>query len=685
MKIVAVCQARMGSTRLPGKVLKPLGSQVTLDWVAQAAYRAPGVDEVVIATSTNPENDDIVDWARCAFSRWPVIRGSEDDVLDRYRQVVEETKADAIVRLTGDCPMLDSRVIGEVIALYKSGKYDYATNIDPPTWPDGLDTEVISARAIIQAAESATRTTDRDTATRYIARNRHKFPAATLNCPLPGLHKERWVLDSPEDYEFLKAVVAHFPSDWHPNYLDILDLLNKEPQLRQINAKYARNERFFDAIAHEPPVERQVVRSQIAFQRATRVIPLGAQTFSKSYVQYPIGTSPLYMTHGDGGYAFDVDGNDYVDLVSALLPNVLGYRDPDVDFAIRAQLNSGISMSLASELEVSLAEKLCKSIPCAEMVRYGKNGADVTAAAVRLSRAVTGRNKIMLIKNGYHGWHDWSMASTERNLGIPSVVKGLTLRSSGDLNKIRDDFNRLKGRSKSENIAAVIIEPEGRTPEYLAHLKKIAEEFGAILVFDEVITGFRWHIGGYQKHVKVTPHLATFGKAMANGMPLSAIVGRKDLMRRFAPPENIFYSGTFFGETLSLAASIATIEKIARENVIQKLWKVGGELKIMVQELIAMHKLDHVVYLSGDAPRVHIGFHGANGLDANQVRTAWIKAMLADGILIISSHNVCFAHGEPEQRRIVTAYDRAFHKLNKVLADGKIQKGPALQAASVRS
>jgi glutamate-1-semialdehyde 2,1-aminomutase/spore coat polysaccharide biosynthesis protein SpsF len=675
MKIVAVCQARMGSTRLPGKVLRDLGGRPTLDWVTQAALNAPGVDQVVVGTSVNPENNVIEGWCR-NNGNVSCIRGSEDDVLNRYRTIIEETKADAIVRLTGDCPMLDSRVIGEVIALYKTQNCAYASNIDPPTWPDGLDVEVISSQALIVAEEEAIRHTDRDTVTRYIARNRTKFPAQTLICPLPHMQKERWVLDSPEDYEFLKKLVALFPAGWVPNYLEILDALNKNPELRKINQKYLRNERFFDSLAEEADPKIDFRNSRKLFNHAIQTIPFAAQTFSKSHIQYP-SNGPLFLSHGDGGYAFDVDGNDYVDLVSGLLPNILGYRDPDVDYAIRSQLNSGISFSLATELESKLSDKLVEMIPCAEMVKYGKNGADATAAAVRVARAYTKRNRMMIIEQSYHGWHDWSIASTERNLGVLPGESEYNIRCSSDLDKIEK-------RLKTGTFAGVILEPEGRTKKWLESLKKICEENGTILIFDEVITGFRYSLGGYQKHIGVTPDLSSFGKAMANGMPISAIVGRKDLMKRFEPPNNIFYSGTFFGEALSLAASLATIEKMEKENVIGHLWRTGETIKAAVTKTINNLDLAEWISLYGEGPLVRIAFHNNRFASANLIKSFFIQEMIRDGVLIIASNNVCYAHGEAEVRKIIASYGRTLAKMKQGDLEKRLDGREISPAANLR-
>lgn len=665
MKIVAVIQARIGSTRLPGKVMKNLNGYTAIKWAIDAAGRAPGVTEVVVATSTNPENDRI--HTHADFLGIKCIRGPEDDVLERYRLVAEVTGADAIVRLTADCPLLDSRVIGEVIALYKNTPgCMYASNTDPATWPDGLDCEAVSSIAIFEAAHNAFRPSDRDTVTRFIARNRKLYPSATLICQIPGLHKERWVLDSPEDYEFIKAVFAEFDINWHPNYLDILDLLNRKPELRELNGNYTRNQRFFETVGVEKVIRKQHVVSHVMFTKAKQAIPFASQTFSKSHLQYPEG-SPLFLSHGDGGYAFDVDGNDYVDLVAALLPNILGYCDPDVDFAIRSQLSNGISFSLATELEMKLADKLIRHIPCAEMVKFGKTGSDATSAAIRVARGFTNRDTVMVIEGGYHGWHDWAVAFTAREEGVPERDKASVVRCSSDLTKIRH-------RLHTEKYAAIILEPEGRTKAWLMNLQRICHETGTLLIFDEIITGFRWGLGGYQDNIGVTPDLATFGKAMANGMPLSAVVGRRDIMKRFEPPHNVFFSGTFFGETLSLAASIATIEKMEREHVPSYLWNYGDKLRKGVLDRLDKSGLYDVIGVYGDAPLLRLRFTGRGQFSAEAITGLYRKCMIESGTLIAGSHNICFAHGQNELARVLASYDHTLSQM-KMALEHEVPKG----------
>lgn len=637
MKTTAIIQARMGSTRLPGKVLKDIQGIPALAWVVRAALRAPGVDEVYVATSTLAQDDAIVDW--CKQHKVTVVRGSETDVLSRYMAVAGVSNASVFVRLTADCPFLDPNVIGEVIKLREIRGACYATNTDPATFPDGLDVEVFTRGTLESANREAVRGTDRDTVTRFMVRNRHRFPSANLVCSLPNLVKERWVLDSPEDYDFIVEVAKRLDSLSHPpSYLQILSILDKAPSLRAINSMHSRNERFYEALASDVSTKRSYANSKMMLSKAENLIPLGTQTFSKSKLMFPEGAAPLFVTHGDGAYVFDIDGNDYVDCVGGLLPNILGYRDPDVDRAVRDQLNCGISFSLATPYEERLAALLHKHIPSAEMVKFGKNGSDVTTAAVRLARHVTGRDKVYV--GGYHGWHDWSMANTPRNNGIPEAIRLLS-----------DSFYP-DGRDGGE--AAVIVEPEFYTKESLTELRKACDKSGSLLIFDEIITGFRCGLGGLQKVHGVTPDLSCFGKSMANGMPISALVGLEKYMKRM--PE-IAYSGTFFGETLSIAAAIATIEKLERERVPAWLNALGISVYCRVTELIQKARLTEYISLYGPMELNRIKFKN------NGVQSLFIQEMAKNGALIIGSHNLSYAHGKTELDVITRAWEKTLAKL----------------------
>lgn len=676
MKTLAIIQARIGSTRLPGKVMKDLRGRPLLRWTVDAVRKAVGIDQAVLATSTLPQDDVIADY--CASNDIECFRGSESDVLDRFYQCAKFYGADIILRLTADCPFLDPTVIGEVVKLREMANASYSSCVDPPSYPDGLDVECFTFEALEAAWKEATLPSDRDCAPQYISRNRSRFPAINLTCPLPGLAPERWVCDTAADFDLCAQIAERLACNT-PSYLDILSILKTEPHLRQINPG-VRNERFYEQLATEELPARTFERSSRVFDRAIKTVPFGAQTFSKSHIQFPAGRAPLYATHADGAYIFDVDGNRYVDLVSAVLPVVLGYRDPDVDEAIRRQLDKGISFSLATELEAELSELLVKHIPCAEMVKFGKSGTDVTSAAVRLARAHTGREHIML--SGYHGWADWSMAATDRNLGIPLGVRNLTYRFNyGDLDAIA------RHQSMSQNLAAVIVEPND-DPGFLLALREFCSHNGVVLIFDEVITGFRYDLGGAQKLFGVIPDLACFGKAMANGMPISAIVGKRDIMKLMSPPDNIFYSGTMFGETLSIAAAIACIKKLERENVSEYIWGAGGIIRYEVERLIEKHALTDILSISGNPSRLLVNFKDGSNATKDQIRTMFMIEMAQAGVLIIASNNLSFAHKAPELKRIITAYDVSLGAISARLRDGSLADyvaGSVVSAAPLRA
>src|SRR5215471_8733745 len=646
MTTTAVVIARMGSTRLPGKVLMPLGRCRVLHWVVKALRLAPGIDKVIVATTGHPRDDKIATW--CEEYNVSCFRGPEDDVLARFAGAVRSVRGTTVaVRVTADCPFLDPEVVGAVVRLRRSSGAAYASNVDPRTWPDGLDVEAFTTEALFAAEAEATRPIDRECVTTWIARNRSRYPAEALICPLPGLEKERWVLDTENDLRFCQEIVARTHA---PSWLTILDVLDEYPELRDINRHHPCNERYHEAVANEAIIKRTYARSQAQLEKAHQLIPLGTQTFSKSFIQYG-RDAPLFVSHGQGGVVFDIDGNEYVDLVSALLPNVLGYRDPDVDMAIRRQLASGISFSLATELEEKLAEKLTQLIPCAEQVRFGKNGTDATTAAVRLARAHTKRDMVVIC-GGYHGWNDWSIAGTDRDRGVPSVLRSPLI--------VRVEPGKVP--ILAIDVAAVIVDPSMHDREFLEVLRDECDRVGAVLIFDEMLTGFRYALGGAQELYDVYPDLACFGKALANGMPLSAIVGRAEIMRLMEPPNPcVFVSGTFGGETLSLAAALATLDKLERENVIPALWATGDRLLKSVKQIHDTHGIGDAITYGGEPPFVRLKFRD------QKVAEMFRREMIASGTLIIASHNVCFAHDENAIHRVLKSYEHTFATMAKTL------------------
>ena len=381
-------------------------------------------------------------------------------------------------------------------------------------------------------------------------------------------------------------------------------------------------------------------RSNALQKRALQTIPLASQTFSKSVLQTVEGAAPLFLERGEGCRVWDVDGNSYIDYVLGLLPVVLGYGDPAVDAALRAQLDNGISFSLSTELEIRLAEELVRLIPCAEMVRFGKNGSDATTAAIRLARAHTGRDKVAVC--GYHGWHDWYIATTARDLGVPRAVRDLSVSFAFN------DAEALAALLAAEPgaFAAVILEPAGLDDPaagFLEAVLALCDRFGVVLVFDEIVTGYRLALGGAQAHYGVTPDLASFGKALGNGMPISAIVGRRDIMRRM---EDIFFSGTFGGETLSIAAALATLAVLEAEDAPARFARCGVRLREGARTIFADAGLDTAFTIKGPDWWPAILPRADAGTDPNLAASLLKQELVARGVLMGPTFNLCLAHDD---------------------------------------
>jgi len=417
-------------------------------------------------------------------------------------------------------------------------------------------------------------------------------------------------------------------------------------------------------------------KSKQYFHLAKQLIPSCTQTFSKGYTQFPFGAAPVFLEKGAGSRVWDVDGNEYIDYAMALGPVILGYAYPAVDQAIIAQLNKGIIYSLPHRLEVELAEVLKEIIPCAEMVRFAKNGSDATSGAVRTARAYTGRDKIACC--GYHGWQDWYIGTTTRRKGIPEAVQALTLSFEyNNIENLRSLFDLHRGE-----IAAVIMEPVGvvePAPGFLQKVKDLAHDNGALLIFDEIVTGFRLALGGAQELYGVVPDLACFGKAIANGMPLSAVVGKKQFMEEF---DEIFFSFTSGGETLSLAAAVATIKEFRQEKVVAHLWALGGKLKDGYNRLAKKHRLENLTECIGLPPRTVITFKESSGRDPLVLKTLLQQEAIGRGVLCSGSHNLCYAHTTEDIDRTLSVYDESIGAITSAIKDGdltKFVKGKVIQ------
>ncbi len=663
--ILAILQARMSSSRLPGKILRPLMGEPMLLQQIHRIQRSKKIQKLIIATSTDSSDDPLFEL--CQEKGIEIFRGPLEDVLERYYLAAKsETNAETVVRLTGDCPLSDPAVIDEVIQFFQTGNYDYASNTLTPTFPDGLDVEVMKFSALEAAAREAKTPSEREHVTLFLKNRPTRFKLGNLKAP-KDFSALRWTVDEAADFEFVKRVYEElYEKNPYFGTEAILALLEKDSAIQKINQNFERDEGLKKSLRKEK-MDRYK-KSQEMHLRACKTIPLGSQTFSKSKTHYPFGISPYFIQKAKGSKVWDVDGNEYVDFVNSLNAITLGYSDPDVDKAVTAQLKEGVIFSLPHPLEFEVAELIQSTVPCAEMVRFGKNGSDATAGAIRVARAHTGRDRVAVC--GYHGWQDWYIGSTARNKGVPKAVRELT--HSFTYNNI--DTLKKVFQEYPDQFAAVIMEPAGPVlpdPGFLESVKELAHKNGALFIFDETITGFRFAPGGAQEYFKVTPDLATLGKGLANGYPVSAVVGKAEYMRQM---EEVFFSFTFGGELLSLAAAKASIQKLKSQPVTQTLQKNGQKVMDGVNHLIQKHGIGNFLHLSGHPSWSFLNFKDCGGYNLYQIKTLFSQELWARGVLVISTHNMSFAHDSADIEKLLSAYDEIFPLIKRAIEEKTLEK-----------
>jgi glutamate-1-semialdehyde 2,1-aminomutase len=417
-----------------------------------------------------------------------------------------------------------------------------------------------------------------------------------------------------------------------------------------------------------------ISHSDELYARATKIMHPVTQTLAKGPGQYIKGVAPKYLKRGKDAHVWDVDGNEYIDYNMGIGPISLGYCYDKVDQAIITQLKDGITFSLMHEMEVQLAELVHGIIPNAESIRISKTGADVCSAAIRVSRAFTGRKKVMCC--GYHGWHDWYISVTSRNLGIPEEIKDLTC--TFDYNNIESVIEAI-----DSDTACVILEPfvfEAPKDDFLQKLQKVCKNNGTLLIFDEMWSGFRIALGGAQEYFTIKPDLAVYSKAFANGMPISLLTGRKDVMQLFE--KDVFFFTTFGGEALSMAAAIATITEMKEKNVQKELDRKGKLLKDGYNKIAEELGISNYTKCSGYNCRTIMTFDASAG-DPLVLKSYVQQEMIKRGVLWGGFHNMCFSHTEQDIEYTLKTYKEVLALLKVAVAENKVAamlKGEPVEA-----
>jgi glutamate-1-semialdehyde aminotransferase/spore coat polysaccharide biosynthesis protein SpsF (cytidylyltransferase family) len=628
--IIAIVQARMGSTRLPGKVLKEVNGKSLIEILFRRLSRSKKIDKIVLATSTNIEDEPLAKTIeKLGFD---VFRGSEDNVLERYYEIGTLYKPQAIVRITGDCPIIDPELVDEVIGFYLQENVDYASNTNPPTYPDGLDTEVFSLTTLEIAYEQAKESFEREHVTSFIRTN-GQFRQANYSNE-NNYSDERWTVDEPEDFEVIENILNHFSSNLNFTWRNVLQLKHSHPELFIANKNIKRNE------------GAELGTGQKLWKRAKKIIPGGNMLLSKRAEMFLPDRWPAYFSKAKGCKVWDLDGNEYKDMsIMGIGTNILGYGHPEVDDAVRKVIGQGNMSTLNCPEEVALAEELVDLHSWADAARFSRSGGSANAIAVRIARAAAGKENVAIC--GYHGWHDWYLAanlSNEASLdghllpgleprGVPRGLKDTALPFS------YNNFDSLERLVKNHDIGVInmevsrSVEPEDH---FLESVRKLATEKNIVLIFDECTSGFRASFGGLHKIYGVEPDMAVFGKAMGNGYAISAVIGKRKFMEA---AQSSFISSTFWTERIGPAAALKTLEVMGRERSWERITETGKDIGKQWKKLAEKYNL--TLEISGLPSLVSFNIHTENWL---KYKTLITQEMLKKGFLAANAIYVCTEH-----------------------------------------
>ncbi|WP_104416199.1 aminotransferase class III-fold pyridoxal phosphate-dependent enzyme [Marinobacter persicus] len=647
MKTVAIVQARMGSSRLPGKVMKSVLGRPMIEVLIERLARSKSIDQIVVATSVEPDNNILV--AHVESLGYQCIQGDENDVLGRYLLAANYCNADVIVRITGDCPLADPALVDKVIGGFRKEKVDYFANCNPPMFPDGLDIEVFTRTALERSARMTQETQDREHVTRYLRESgAFKTGSLTNNEDLSGW---RWTVDELADLEVIRKVFSHFAPNLNFTWQEVAELQRIHPHIFSANQALKRNQ------------GAMMGKGQKLWKRAKNIIPGGNMLLSKRPEMFLPEQWPSYFSKSQGCTVWDLDGRTYTDMsIMGIGTNTLGYGHPEVDAAVLKTVQDGNMSTLNAPEEVYLAEKLIELHPWADMARFARSGGEANAIAIRIARAASGKDKVAIC--GYHGWHDWYLSA---NLGDDQNLAGHILpglEPNGVPGNLKDtvypfnynDFAGLEALINKNDIGVIkmeVVRNMGPKDDFLHKVRELATRKGIVLIFDECTSGFRETFGGLHKKYGVEPDMAMFGKALGNGYAVTATIGRREVMEA---AQTSFISSTFWTERIGSVAALKTLEVMERERSWESITQTGLNIRAGWQKLADKYELEIT----------HMGLPALTAFSFNSESTLKYKTlitqeMLEKGYLAGNSVYVCTEHSES----VVAEY---FEQLDPVFA-----------------
>ena len=652
IKVLAIIQTRYLSTRLPGKVLKKINRKTILEILIKRLSKSKHISKIIVACTSNKYDKKIINV--CNKVKIDYFIGSENNVLERFYNAAKKFKGENIVRVTSDCPLIDPQIVDSVIDNFFLKKVNYASNINPPTFPDGLDVEIFKFETLKATHNNVKSNYDKEHVTPYIKRNKifTKFNLQNSD----DLSSIRLTLDEHVDFITIKKIIKVFSNKPNFNLKDILNLYKKNKDIFLINKGIIRNE------------GSKMITGQKIWKRAKNIIPGGTMLFSKNPDLFLPGKWPAYYSRTKGCRIWDLDNVRYDDMsFMGLGTNILGYNHPDIEKKVIRIIKSGNMSTLNSIEEILLAEKLISLHPWSEMARFTRSGGEANAVAIRIARAASGKDNVAIC--GYHGWHDWYLSSNitnKKNLdqhlmnntpiaGVPKNLKNTVFPFE------YNNFQQLRAIVENKNIGTIKMEVKRNhepTNNFLKKVRKLATDKNIVLIFDECTSGFRQTFGGLHKFYDVNPDIAIFGKALGNGYAINAILGKRSIMSCIS---STFISSTFWTERIGSTAALETLNVMEKVKSWQTISSIGKSIKKKWLNIARAHKVR--ISIQGMNALPNFFFNSENNL---KYKTLISQEMLKKNLLASTSVYCSIVHEEKILIKYFDILDDIFFKISKV-------------------